>query len=143
MIIVDSEPPPFFMTIFLRVVSRLRKTIYRCTGVRTHGIRCMRPTLYLLHHSRLQSVKWYSVSNLYNKILFFLKSLIYLRNKSHIPVDFRHFIATITYIIVYITKGLHHQLLKKKTTQRHQTRITTSKKSWKINSISVCDQFIT
>ena len=56
LIIVNSEPPPFFMTYsyFLRVVSRLRKTIYRRTGVRTHGHRCVRLTPYLLHHSRLQ-----------------------------------------------------------------------------------------
>ena len=40
---------------FLRIVSRLRKTIYHRTGVRTHGHRCVRPTLYLLHHSRLLS----------------------------------------------------------------------------------------
>ena len=58
MIIVDSEPPPNF----LRVVSMLRKTIHRRTGVRTHGIRCMRPTLYLLHHSRLFIAFNYMVS---------------------------------------------------------------------------------
>ena len=45
---MGAEPPPFFMTYqyFLIVVSRLRKINYRGTGIRTHGHRCVRPTLY-------------------------------------------------------------------------------------------------
>ena len=39
LIIVDSDPPPFFMTYkhFHTVVSKLRKVIYRRTGVRTQA----------------------------------------------------------------------------------------------------------
>ena len=47
LIIVDSEPSTFF--------SKLRKLTYRRPRIRTHGHRCVRPTLYLLHHSRLQA----------------------------------------------------------------------------------------
>ena len=36
--------------------------MYRRAGVRTHGHRCVRPTLYLLHHSRLASSKrWHKL----------------------------------------------------------------------------------
>ena len=55
-----------FHDILILPGSKLRKTIYRRTGVPTYGIRCMRPTLYLLHHSRLQREELRRVLLLYS-----------------------------------------------------------------------------
>ena len=47
-----------FMTskYFLIVVSKLKKTVFR-RGIRNYRQRCVRPTLYLLYHSRLLKIQ--------------------------------------------------------------------------------------
>ena len=56
---------------------RLRKTTYRCTGVRTHGHRYVRPTLYLLHHI-IQQIQ-YNNNNTIREAVFNLLSFIFIK----------------------------------------------------------------